>query len=30
VVAFEIIAPKMESSSTGVVLARPSMVGFKK
>jgi hypothetical protein len=30
VVTFELIAPKMESSSTGVVSVKPLMVGFKK
>jgi hypothetical protein len=30
VVAFEVIAPKMESSSINVVLVRPSLVGFRK
>jgi hypothetical protein len=30
VVAFEVIARKMESSSMGVTSIRPLMVGFKK
>jgi hypothetical protein len=27
---FEVIAPKMESSSIGAALVRPLVVGFKK
>jgi hypothetical protein len=29
-VAFEVIAPKMESSSISVVSIKPSLVGFRK